>query len=257
MRSPPHSGSPLSGEVALTTRPRSGVIPERWPTPPTRILSDLAAQRHAAELDHVLVAVTDLAAAARAIEDEHGLMAEEGGRHPGWGTANCIVPLGDAYLELVTAVDAAEAARSSFGRWVTASQSELLRPLGWAVRTEGLDEVASRLGLAIEAGSRTGWDGQLVRWRLAGVEEAVAEPALPFFIEWAPGTRLPGRARTAHATGEVSNAEVRVRGDPDHITSWLGTHQVPIDIRPGTSAITAVILRSASGDEIVLGTTES
>ena len=217
----------------------------------------MAAPRHAAELDHVLVAVTDLAAAARAIEDEHGLRAEEGGRHPGWGTANCIVPLGDAYLELVTAVDAAVAARSSFGRWVTASQSDLLRPLGWAVRTDGLDEVASRLGLTIEAGSRTGREGELVKWRLAGVEEAAAEPALPFFIEWAPGTRLPGRARSAHATGEVSIAEVRVSGEPYRVESWLGTHQVAIEIRPGTSAITAVVLRSASGDEIVLAATES
>lgn len=212
----------------------------------------MAAQGHATELDHVLVAVTDLAAAARAIEDEHGLRAEEGGRHPGWGTANCIVPLGDAYLELVTAVDAAAAARSSFGRWVTASQSELLRPLGWAVRTGELDQVASRLDLTIETGSRTGRDGELVRWRLAGVDEAASEPALPFFIEWAPGTRLPGRARTVHVTGEVSIAEIRVSGDPHHIESWLGTHKVPVDIRPGTSAITAVILRSASGDELVL-----
>ena len=167
----------------------------------------MAAQGHAAELDHVLVAVTDLAAAARAIDDEHGLRAEEGGRHPGWGTANCIVPLGDAYLELVTAVDPAAAARSSFGRWVTASQSELLHPLGWAVRTDELDDVASRLGLTVEAGSRTGRDGGLVRWRLAGVEEAATEPALPFFIEWAPGTPLPGRGRAVHATGEVSVAE--------------------------------------------------
>ena len=29
-------------------------------------------------------------------------------------------------------------------------------------------------------------------------------------------------------------------GDPHHIKSWLGTHQVPIDIRPGPSAITAL-----------------
>lgn len=215
----------------------------------------MAAQRHAVELDHVLIAVTDLAAAARAIEEEHGLRAEEGGRHPGWGTANWIVPLGDAYLELVTSVDAAAAARSSFGRWVAASQGELLRPLGWAVRTDELDEVASRLGLTIEAGSRTSPDGELVRWRLAGVEEAGAEPALPFFIEWAPGTRLPGRIPTIHATGEVAISEIRVSGDPHRIESWLGTHQVPIDVRPGPSAITAVLLRSASGDEIVLGTT--
>jgi hypothetical protein len=48
-----------------------------------------------------------------------------------------------------------------------------------------------------------------------------------------------------------------VSGDTHRITSWLGTHQVLIDIRPGPSAITAVVLRSASGDEIVLDTIES
>jgi len=191
------------------------------------------------------------------MEDEHGLRAEEGGRHPRWGTANRIVPLGEAYLELVTAVDAAAAARSSFGRWVRASQSELLRPCGWAVRTDELDDVASRLGLTIEAGSRTRPDGELVTWRLAGVEEAAAEPALPFFIEWAPGTRLPGRGRAVHAAGEVSVAEIRVNGDPHRISSWLGTQHVEIRVRPGPSAITAVVLRSESGNEIVLGTTES
>src|SRR5687768_15600144 len=90
---------PLTSRVVVPRRESredgSGDIRERWRTPSTRILSDLAAQRHAAELDHVLVAVTDLAAAARTIEAEYGLMAEEGGRHPGWGTANRIVPLGD------------------------------------------------------------------------------------------------------------------------------------------------------------------
>ena len=205
----------------------------------------------------MLVAVTDLAAAARAMQDEYGVRVEGGGRHPGWGTANCIVPLGDAYLELVTVVDAALAAHSSFGRWIAASQSELLLPLGWAVRTDDLDEVASRLRLTIETGSRTGRDGELVKWRLAGVEEAAAEPALPFFIEWAPGTRLPGRDRSAHATGEVSITEIRVSGEPHRVESWLGTHQVAIEIRPGPSAITAVVLRSTSGDEIVLAATES
>lgn len=165
--------------------------------------------------------------------------------------------LGDAYLELVATVDAEAAARSSFGRWVRASQSDVLRPLGWAVRTTDLDDVASRLGLTIEEGSRTGRNGELVRWRFAGVEEAAAGPALPFFIEWAAGTRLPGRTRTVHATREVSIAEIRVSGEPQHIKSWLGTHKVPLDIRPGTSAITAVILRSTSSAEIVLGTLES
>jgi hypothetical protein len=48
-----------------------------------------------------------------------------------------------------------------------------------------------------------------------------------------------------------------VSGDPQHIKSWLGTRQVPIHIRPGSSAIAALVLRSKSGEEIVLGATET
>jgi len=57
------------------------------------------------ELDHVLLAVADLEAAGREIEAWYGLTSIEGGRHPGWGTANRIVPLGETYLELITVVD--------------------------------------------------------------------------------------------------------------------------------------------------------
>ena len=74
-----------------------------------------------------------------------GLASSAGGRHPGWGTANRIVPLGETYLELVTVVDEAEAAQSAFGRWVAASRPGA--PFGWAVRTDDLDAVAARLGL--------------------------------------------------------------------------------------------------------------
>ena len=102
------------------------------------------------ELDHVLIAVTDLDAAGREFEARHGLASVAGGRHPGWGTANRIVPLGDTYLELVAAVDTAEAAGSPFGRWVAAAPSG--RPLGWAVRTQELDVIAGRLGLAGDHG---------------------------------------------------------------------------------------------------------
>src|SRR5829696_3110347 len=45
-------------------------------------------------LDHGLIAVADLAAAAREIEARHGLASVEDGRQPDWGTAPRIVPLG-------------------------------------------------------------------------------------------------------------------------------------------------------------------
>jgi hypothetical protein len=42
------------------------------------------------ELDHVLVAVDDLDAAATRVEERYGLASVEGGRHQGLGTANRI-----------------------------------------------------------------------------------------------------------------------------------------------------------------------
>jgi hypothetical protein len=115
---------------------------------------ELAATLDAPELDHVLIAVADLAAAAREIEARHGLASIERGRHPGWGMANRIVPLGESYLALVTVVDEADAAQSSFGSWVARLRCKPARLLGWAVRTYELEDVAVRLDSTIGAGSR-------------------------------------------------------------------------------------------------------
>jgi hypothetical protein len=203
------------------------------------------------KLDHVLIAVNDLAAAAREIEARYGLASIEGGRHPGWGTANRIVPLGEAYLEQVAVVDEAEAAQSPFGRWVAGACSRLAQPLGWAVRTHRLDDVARRLGLTVGAGSRVGRGGRLVRWRLAGIEQAAAEPSLPFFIEWGQGTSLPGRAPATHRAGTVQIAGLQLDGDADRLAAWLGAHRLPITVRAGAPAIAGIVLAGAAG-EIVL-----
>jgi hypothetical protein len=149
------------------------------------------------ELDHVLIAVTDLTAAAWELQARCGLASVEGGRHPDWGTANRIVPLGTSYLELVAVVDPAAAARSSFGRWVARGASPLGRPLGWAVRTDQLDQLAHRLNLTVRSGKRVTPSGELLRWRSAGIDQAAAEPSLPFFLEWAAGVRLPGTTAVA------------------------------------------------------------
>src|ERR1700682_1916265 len=106
------------------------------------------------ELDHVLIAVVDLAEAGREIEVRHGLASIEGGRHPAWGTANRIVPLGDSYLELIGVVDPVKAATNPFGQWVASRASSPPRALGWAVRTSQLDEIARRLHLDVREGSR-------------------------------------------------------------------------------------------------------
>src|SRR5438876_4803917 len=103
------------------------------------------------EIDHVLIAVVDLATAAREMEEHHGLAAIEGGRHPGWGTANRIVPLGETYLELAAVVDEVEARQSVFGRWVASGAKISGQPIGWAVRVHDIEDVGRRLGLTVRA----------------------------------------------------------------------------------------------------------
>ena len=194
------------------------------------------------ELDHVLIAVSDLEAAAREVEQRHGLAAVEGGRHEGLGTANAIVPLGGTYLELVAVVDEAEAARSGFGSWVAGG--DLPRLLGWCVRTDDLDSVAGRLDLTIADGARARPDGTVLRWRMAGLERSAEEPSLPFFIEWGPGTPYPGQALAQSAAID----ELRLQGDPRQIAQWVGDADVPISVREGRPELQSVVVDKATLD---------
>jgi hypothetical protein len=204
------------------------------------------------ELDHVLIAVADLEAGARELETRHGLASIEGGRHSGWGTANRIVPLGDAYLELIAVVDEEEASQSAFGRWVACARGGVVRPLGWVVRTQQLDDVARRLGLAVGGGSRVGRNGELVTWRLAGVDQAATEPLLPFFIEWGPGTPLPGSTPAAHPAGAVQLSSLRLEGDAERLAGWVGSRRLPVEVRAGSPAVKSIVLTADDG-QIVLG----
>jgi Glyoxalase-like domain len=199
----------------------------------------------AVELDHVLLAVGDLHEAARVMRDRYGLESVAGGRHPGWGTANRIVPAGDAYLELVAVVDHDTALANRFGRWV-ASASGRVQPLGWAVRTRSIDDVAERLELAVSDGSRSTPDGRQLRWRVAGVEQATADPSLPFFIEWDRDTPHPSQVGVTHPAGAVEISRLEVSGDETGLARWLGEHRAPVVVTRGPSAVTRVVLRCAT-----------
>jgi hypothetical protein len=201
------------------------------------------------QVDHVVVATDDLDAAARELEARYRLTAVEGGRHVDWGTANRIVPLGDTYLELVSVVDSAKARESAFGRWVALGSTGLLSPLGWAVRTDDIDGVAARNDLVVETGSRLTPSGEPLRWRFAGVDRAVAEPCLPFFIEWEEGSTFPGSG--GRPTEAVRLSMLVLGGDPERVAEWLGGHALPIEVRPGPPAVAAVVLRIRSGNATV------
>ncbi len=139
-------------------------------------------------LDHVIVGVRDLAAAAadwRAL----GLVATDGGSHPKRGTRNAIVRFPDSsFLELITIDD-----RETFlaGRPQASGMLALLEQhpegaISWALRT---DKVAAAREDVIRAGFSAGalWKGEgrrdsgkVATWRTFSIEE----PAFPFVLQY-------------------------------------------------------------------------
>ena len=104
----------------------------------------------------------------------------------------------------------------------------------------------------MSAGSRTTPSGDVLRWRSAGLEQAVEDPALPFFIEWGRDAPLPGRTPLTHPAGPVELARLLLEGDPDRFAMWLADQQLPVVVGQGEPAVKEVVLLGIAG-EIVLG----
>ncbi|MGH7777433.1 MAG: VOC family protein, partial [Candidatus Dormibacterales bacterium] len=217
-RSPPAGGGP---------RPRAGAGRRRGRAPPA---PDAGTSRAGGEarhglprlrLDHVLVAVPGLEAAARDYLTRLGLKALPGGRHPGAGTANMIVPAGDAYIELITVVDQEEAARVPRSARVARALAGGRMFAGWAVRCPDLDAERRRLAaLGWELpkplpGSRRRPDGSVLRWRVQETQAGEGEAELPFLIEWGPAQH-PSASDVVHPRGRLELGRLTVGSPRPH-----------------------------------------
>lgn len=213
-------------------------------------------------IDHVLLAVADLEEGGREVHRRWGLTALPGGRHPGAGTANLIVPLGPDYLELIAIVDAVEAEGNPLSRRVTQALESGSTFATWAVRVDDLAAVERRLtaaGLSVTAprdGSRLRPDGVLLRWRSLHLAGGL-DPALPFFIEWlvAPADH-PGAREVTHPAGPVSLRRLvlsspQPRGLEERLRTILGG-ELPLDVIAGEREEPVALLLDASGREIEL-----
>ncbi len=198
------------------------------------------------EVDHVVLGVADLDSATAWLA-EQGLTALPGGTHPHWGTANRIVPLGSAYLELVAVVDPAVAATSAFGSWI-AAQARGDAAWGWAVRPHDIAATAERLDLDLVPGSRVRPDGVTLSWQLAGVPDERSDRSLPFFIAWGDGVPMPGAAPVTHDAGTVRLRGLTVGGDEAVLHDWLGDEIDGVVVTPGRAGVLAVVLTTPSAE---------
>jgi catechol 2,3-dioxygenase-like lactoylglutathione lyase family enzyme len=182
-------------------------------------------------IDHVIYATSDLDAASARVQAALGVPAVAGGRHEGLGTHNRIVPLGGGYLELLAVADPQEASGSALGSALQARLAETGEGLlGWAVAVEDVEPVAARLGTSLSTIARAGMSAHLT-----GVEEALREPFLPFFISRSAGVPDPAGRGDAGGIGWLE-----VAGDRARLERWLGGARLPVRIVYGAPAVRAL-----------------
>jgi hypothetical protein len=179
-------------------------------------------------IDHVIYATADLESAAARIEADLGLPAVAGGRHEGLGTHNRIVPLGEGYLELLAIADPQEATGSDLGQAVQRRIAEVGDGLlGWAVAVEDVTAHADRLGIEQTTIAREGMSAHL-----AGLQEAMRDPFLPFFI-----ARDPGIANPASTEDGPGITWIEVAGDAARLDAWLGPNDLPVRVTAGPPGV--------------------
>jgi catechol 2,3-dioxygenase-like lactoylglutathione lyase family enzyme len=144
-------------------------------------------------LDHILVGCSDLDRGIAYVEKHTGVQAAFGGVHPGRGTRNALLSLGERhYLEIIALDPQQSGATDHYGlRKLTEP-----RLVGWAAHPGDLNQFATHLrdaGLAFDGpnpGSRERPDGRLLRWKTLNLEDNPTG-LLPFFIEWSSDTVHP------------------------------------------------------------------
>lgn len=192
-------------------------------------------------LDHLVLGTPDLSRTVAAFQAATGIEPVFGGNHPGRGTRNYLVGLGDRqYLELigVNPDDPVAEADLFFGL------GECTEPQfrTWAVRTDDLSRAVTALraaGLLVgepTSGRRGLPDGSVLSWRLT---DPRPEPTgtHPFLIEW--GENHPA---TAGALPEVELVGLVVaHPEPTEFQGALRAVGLQTAVRPGEPEIVATI----------------
>jgi hypothetical protein len=140
------------------------------------------------KLDHILLGSPDLQAGIDFVEKLSGIRATFGGVHPGRGTQNALLSLGERrYLEII----APDPTQPGVKNPIASNLHSLTEPrlIGWAAHPGSVSVLAAKLraaGLDFEGpvpGSRKRPDGKLLNWQIVALADT-ASGLLPFFIEW-------------------------------------------------------------------------
>jgi hypothetical protein len=180
-------------------------------------------------LDHLSYAAgpEGLAACVQRLGSRLGAGFTDGGIHPSFGTRNFVLPLAaGSYLEVVEALEHPAVDKAPFGRAVRDRSADGGGWLGWVIRVDDISPVEDRLGRAAADGHRRRPDGFDLRWKQIGVNDVVADPQLPFFVQWVSDDEHHPSTGGSH----ISLRGLEIAGDQGRIDDYLGaSSRQPLD----------------------------
>ncbi|GAB3494503.1 VOC family protein [Flexivirga lutea] len=172
-------------------------------------------------VDHLVFAAEPdgMIATAKRLGDLLGVEPVDGGLHPRFGTRNSILPLTDRrFVEVVEVLDHPASDKAPFGQAVRARSASGGGWLGWVVEVEDMSIAERLLGRNAVPGNRHRPDGVEICWKQIGIRGLMADPQVPFFIEWPEGQDHPSTEGTTNA----SLTGLQIAGSPDRVREWLG-----------------------------------
>ena len=199
-----------------------------------------------AKVDHLVYATPDLAAAVESVQRSLGVRATPGGQHPGAGTRNALIALGDAaYLEIIGPDP--DQPNPPQPRRFGIDDLKAPKLVTWAAKSSDLEQLISdalRNGIQLgplNPGSRRTPQGVLLAWRLTLA--TLADGIVPFFIDWG---QTPHPARTA-ATGATLVGLRAEHPDAERVQKVLNQLGLELPVRAGVSAALIATISSPRG----------
>src|SRR6266852_3788911 len=198
-------------------------------------------------LDHILLGCNDLDRGIELVEESTGVRPAIGGVHPGRGTRNALLSLGERrYLEII----APDPAQSEIVHYPQLRSMTDPRLIGWAVHPPDIAAVAKQLRenqVAFKGpddGSRKRPDGRVLTWKTVNLADD-RHGLLPFFIEWSAGSVHP--SKDAPAGCHLEYFEIKST-EPDELSATFKRIGLDLPVQRSDKARLRALISGPKGD---------
>jgi catechol 2,3-dioxygenase-like lactoylglutathione lyase family enzyme len=200
-------------------------------------------------LDHILLGSRDLQEGINFVERLTGVRATFGGVHPGRGTQNALLSLGERrYLEIIAPDPAQPEGKNPMASGLLSLAEPRL--VGWAAHPGSLSEFAEKLraaGVVFEGptpGSRKRPNGQLLKWQTISLAD-IASGLLPFFIEWSQDSVHPSVDAPKGCALRSFAAETPA---PEKLAATLNTLSLDLPVEKGEQRRLHAVISGPKGN---------